>query len=341
MLQSLRRAGKVVAAGGVLLLLALPAAAQVPKAPAWSYGLDLKCRTSNQTTFELARIFALDVYRDDNHGKGLYITEMGVLASARGFEHPKGPPRPPTWLHKLDLKARPANVEGFRRVGALGLEVFRDEVNRHWLYVTETGGFAVVPAARRAAGGVAAKGAVWLHGLDLKVRKGGQNVWDKNTPVWGIEVYLDQNTGNLIYLCQNGMLAAVPHFQEVPAPTPVGRAPEWLAGLDVQVHHGGQPRRLRRFLTYGVEVYRDENNGNLIWISETGSLAVVPGKKALPTATAKPWQAEGGQLLDVKCNAVKQKQLTTLVFGVTAFSERNSGCLVYLSATGALAAVPK
>jgi hypothetical protein len=29
---------------------------------------------------------------------------------------------------------------------------------------------------------------------------------------------------------------------------------------------------------YGIEVYKDENNGNLIYISETGSIAVVPGK---------------------------------------------------------------
>lgn len=27
---------------------------------------------------------------------------------------------------------------------------------------------------------------------------------------------------------------------------------------------------------YGVEVLRDENNGNLIYVSETGSIAVVP-----------------------------------------------------------------
>jgi hypothetical protein len=29
---------------------------------------------------------------------------------------------------------------------------------------------------------------------------------------------------------------------------------------------------------FGVDVYRDENNGNLIYISETGDIAVVPGK---------------------------------------------------------------
>ena len=28
---------------------------------------------------------------------------------------------------------------------------------------------------------------------------------------------------------------------------------------------------------YGLEVFRDENNGNLIYVCETGALAVVPG----------------------------------------------------------------
>jgi hypothetical protein len=33
---------------------------------------------------------------------------------------------------------------------------------------------------------------------------------------------------------------------------------------------------------YGVEVFRDENNGNLIYISDTGSIAVIQDRAAPP-----------------------------------------------------------
>jgi hypothetical protein len=50
----------------------------------------------------------------------------------------------------------------------------------------------------------------WLHGLDLKVRKGGEANFDKNTKVYGIEVFKDENNGNLIYISESGSIAVVP-----------------------------------------------------------------------------------------------------------------------------------
>lgn len=59
------------------------------------------------------------------------------------------------------------------------------------------------------------------------------------------------------------------------------KAPKWMHGLDLRVRKGGvkdftdDPAKTPK---YGVEVFRDENNGNLVYISETGSIAVVPAK---------------------------------------------------------------
>jgi hypothetical protein len=39
---------------------------------------------------------------------------------------------------------------------------------------------------------------------------------------------------------------------------------------------------------YGFEVYQDSVNGNLIYISETGSIAVVRATKAAPNAAVSP-----------------------------------------------------
>ncbi len=58
------------------------------------------------------------------------------------------------------------------------------------------------------------------------------------------------------------------------------KSPKWLHGLDLRVRKAGHPNfdDSPKTLKYGIEVFKDENNGNLIYISETGAIAVVPGK---------------------------------------------------------------
>jgi hypothetical protein len=54
-----------------------------------------------------------------------------------------------------------------------------------------------------------AKGPKWMHGLDLRVRKGGEADFTKETAKIGVEVFRDENTGNLIYISQAGSIAVV------------------------------------------------------------------------------------------------------------------------------------
>jgi hypothetical protein len=56
------------------------------------------------------------------------------------------------------------------------------------------------------------------------------------------------------------------------------KGPKWQYGLDVRVRKGGEHDFGKDTKKVGLEVFRDENNGNLIYISEGGSIAVVPGK---------------------------------------------------------------
>src|SRR4051794_39891245 len=119
-----------------------------PKPPAWSHAFDLKCRKSTEPKFEKARTFGLEVFRDDNNGNGLYIIETGGLAAVNGFKDAKLPGskgRTPAWMHGLDLKVRPAGVDSFDKARVFGLEVFRDENNANFLYITETGSISVAP----------------------------------------------------------------------------------------------------------------------------------------------------------------------------------------------------
>jgi hypothetical protein len=55
----------------------------------------------------------------------------------------------------------------------------------------------------------AAKGPKWIHGLDLKARPAGDLTWDKARK-FGIEVFRDENNGNLVYVTQDGHIAVVP-----------------------------------------------------------------------------------------------------------------------------------
>jgi hypothetical protein len=55
-----------------------------------------------------------------------------------------------------------------------------------------------------------AKGPKWLHGLDLRVRKGGEAEFSRDSRKVGVEVFRDENTGNLIYVSDTGAIAVVP-----------------------------------------------------------------------------------------------------------------------------------
>jgi hypothetical protein len=53
--------------------------------------------------------------------------------------------------------------------------------------------------------------------------------------------------------------------------------PKWQYGLRAKVRKADE-KDFKDAKFIGIEVYRDENNGYLIYFSETGSIAVVPGK---------------------------------------------------------------
>jgi hypothetical protein len=56
------------------------------------------------------------------------------------------------------------------------------------------------------------------------------------------------------------------------------KAPRWLHGLDLRVRRGGEAEFTKETRKFGIEVFRDENNGNLVYVSDTGSIAVVASK---------------------------------------------------------------
>ena len=56
------------------------------------------------------------------------------------------------------------------------------------------------------------------------------------------------------------------------------KAPTWLYGMNVKSRKFDETDFTDKTKKVGLEVFKDEHNGNLIYISESGSIAVVPGK---------------------------------------------------------------
>jgi hypothetical protein len=54
--------------------------------------------------------------------------------------------------------------------------------------------------------------------------------------------------------------------------------PSWIYGLNLKARKSTEEDFTKDTKKYGIEVFKDENNGNLIYISEVGSIAVVHPK---------------------------------------------------------------
>jgi hypothetical protein len=56
------------------------------------------------------------------------------------------------------------------------------------------------------------------------------------------------------------------------------KKPKWQYGLSLMVRTADEKNFGKDTQKYGIEVFKDENNGNIIYVSEAGSIAVLPAK---------------------------------------------------------------
>jgi hypothetical protein len=184
-----------------------------PKKPTWLHALDLKSRKGREDDFKKATLYGVEVFRDENTGNLIYISQTGNVAvapPAKNVVAENDNPKKPTWLHALELKARPAGEDDFAKGEVFGVEVFKDENADTLIYLSHTGSIAVIPAkGNTAAAKEKVKKPKWTHALDLKYRKGGQVDFDDKQQ-YGVEIFKDENAGNLVYISQTGAIAVVP-----------------------------------------------------------------------------------------------------------------------------------
>jgi hypothetical protein len=244
------------------------------KKPEWTHGLELKARKGGEDDFDKATLFGVECFRDENTGFLIYICETGDITSALAKVTATGDKaKKPTWTHALDLKCRKGRQDSFDKAELFGVECFKDDNADLLLYISQTGALSAV-TARTTPSGDNVKKPKWSHALDLKCREFGQEDFDK-AKVFGVEVFLDENTNNLIYISEKGSVAVVPAKGTVSGDQP--KKPKWTHALDLRCRPGRE-KDFEKAKTYGVEVFRDENTDNLIYITQTGSIAVVPAK---------------------------------------------------------------
>ena len=82
----------------------------------------------------------------------------------------------------------------------------------------------------------------------------------------------------LALVCFLGGLLLAPHLPFVHAADNKVKAPVWLHGFNVKSRKASEYDFNKDTKKIGIEVYKDEENGNIIYVSEAGSIAVLPGK---------------------------------------------------------------
>jgi len=318
-------------------VVALPGlyAQEKVKAPDWKQGMELQVRKVDEKEFTKdTKKYGIEVYRDDNAGKTVYISETGSLALLGDSKAGAAKEKAPVWKHGMELQVRKAGEKEFTKTTKKhSIEVFYDEINGALVYVSDIGAISVV-AQPAAPGESKDKAPTWVHAMELQARKAGEADFTKDTAKYGVEVFKDENNGNLIYLCDTGSLAVVPP----PGTLATGKEFPWKAAMELRVRKAGQPDFDKDTQKYGVELFRDDNTGYAIYVSQTGALAVIPGLADGKIESKAPTWKYG---LEMQARKAGENEFTkaTKRYGMEIFKDENTGNLVYVTEQGAVPVV--
>ena len=184
--------------------------------------------------------------------------------------------------------------------------------------------------------GQAGKAPEWTHGLELKARRADEKDFSDKTKAFGGEAFVNRGSNTLVYIMENGNIAAVPSAGFTP-PKEVKR-PKWLSDVNLSVRKAEEPKFTDQTKKFGVEVFLDENSGVRLYISETGSIAAVRG--ATPGAPSQGAKHQYGYSLRVRAGAEGDFNDKTKKYGLEVFRDEAGGSLIYISETGSIAVVP-
>jgi hypothetical protein len=243
--------------------------------PKWLTGLDLPARKAGEKTFTKdTKVHSMEVFEDPNTSNWLYITEKGDIAATPVKKKATGAADAPKWVHSVDLSVRKGGIKDWKGATKYGVEIYRDLNTGNLIFISETGSIAVVPETVTVKGD--GKAPEWLHGLDLSCRKHNEKAFTDTTRKFGVEVFNDTTTGQLIFICETGTISVAPAGKDIKAPTAGVKEPRWTHGLNVKARKYGEKDFSDKTAVYGAEVFRDENVGVTLFVCETGSISAAP-----------------------------------------------------------------
>ena len=304
------------------------ALAQPPKS-LWVYANDLKVRKGGDTDWDKATKIGVEFFKEPLTGATLAISQAGNITVIDAGE--PGATKKADWQFAHDMRARKADEDKFSKdTTKYGVEAFLDTAINKLIYIGQTGGIAF--------GGITAatkdKGPMWHHALLLKIRGPKEDAFGKDSKKYGVEVYKDENTGGLIYITENGLLAT----GAAPAAPPEAdkvKAPKALYGLTCRVRKADEPDFIEgKTAKFGIEVFKDENTGGLLYISETGSIATSPAPAMLKEKQGLEWKK--AMSLKARPGGVPEFAKANK-YGVEVFTDKNTGNTLFITDTGAIA----
>jgi len=313
--------------------------AQETKGISWKHGLSFQVRKAGQIAFTKDDPkFGAEVFLDKDTNQLVYIDEIGSLGVGTAAKLKEGEKvDPPLLFHAIEVRVRPAGVAGFQNALKFSSEVFRDPNTDNLVYISEKGWLATTPAA-----GITQpekiKDPVWYHGLELKVRKAGEEKFGQGTKKVSLEVYKDENTDQLVYVTDEGRIAIV-SGTGVAKPANI-EGPKWYHAFEIKVRKADEKVFGKDTKAFGVEVYKDVNANTLIYIAESGAIAVVPaGKLDQPSSSKEPkWLY--GRAFRVRKADEKDFNDKTQSFGAEIYRDETAGHQVYMTEAGALVVTP-
>jgi hypothetical protein len=236
----------------------------------WVSGLDLSVRKAGEREFTQKSLrFGIEMFRDLRSNRLVYVCESGSVAFAAvpgSLAEDKGP----RWQHGLTIKVREPEQETFENAKAFGVEVSKDENTGGLIYITETGSLSTGPAPAMAPDKNKVADPKHSHGLILRVRKADETDFTPKTRRLGVEVFEDPNAGNnLVYVTEAGSVAVAPgaKFRD-------GKGVQWRGAMALSARKAGD-KDFSKAKRFGVEVFEDVKTGNLLFVTETGSIAVL------------------------------------------------------------------
>ncbi len=239
---------------------------------------------------------------------------------------------PPKLVYGHDLPIRAAgSSEVSAKTARFGVDVFSDETTASTIAISQVGSIAVTKGEPLGAD----KGRGWVAAYDLAVRKADEPEFTQKTKKWGVELFKFPGSNRLIYASEKGDIA----FAAIPPALADNKGWKRGHGLNLKVREPGQVE-FTSAKKFGIEVYLDQNTNGLVYVSETGSIAATPGK--LLEEGKKPIApiARYGLELAVRKPDEASFSPKTKVYAVEAFEDPNTGVLIYISQSGAIATAP-